>query len=91
MIRTVARAGKFYRLPPDKENTVLAYYTRTAKILSPFQLIMVDFLIILLLLLVLQLKENLQAVAGGSGENLTCFVEYVGVHGEGTMELWEKY
>ena len=52
---------------------------------------MVDFLIILLLLLVLQLKENLQAVAGGSGENLTCFVEYVGVHGEGTMELWEKY
>ena len=36
-------------------------------------------------------KRNLQAVAGGSGENLTCFVEYVGVHGEGTMELWEKY
>ena len=86
IIRTVAWAGKFYQLLPDKENTVLAYNTRTAKLLSPFQLVMVNSLII-----GFANKRNLQAVAGGSGENLTCFVEYVGVHGEGTMELWEKY
>ena len=33
----------------------------------------------------------LQAVDGGSGENLTCFAAWFGVHGDGTMELWEKY
>ena len=29
----------------------------------------------------------LQAVDGGSGENLTCFAAWFGVHGDGTMEL----
>ena len=29
----------------------------------------------------------LQAVAGGKGENLTCFAAWFGVHGDGTMEL----
>jgi len=36
------------------------------------------------------IQQYLQAVAGGKGENLTCFAPWllvVGVHGDGTMEL----
>ena len=32
-------------------------------------------------------QQYLQAVAGGRGENLTCFASWFGVHGDGTMEL----